>query len=205
MSTTGRFIVFEGIDGAGTTTQSARLLARLRQLDLPAHGTAEPSTGPMGRLLRSLLGGAAAPVDPEAMALLFAADRRDHLAREVVPQLEAGVHVVCDRYVLSSLVYQGAAGAPRDLILAANGGARRPDLTMLLTVPVDVAAGRRAGRASVDIYENDETQRAVDEAYRREAARLREAGEPILVLDGSRSLEEVEAEVWRAVQSCLGA
>ena len=81
----GRFIVFEGIDGAGTTSQAGRLLARLRQLDLSAHLTAEPSKGPIGRLLRSLLGGAAAPVDPDAMALLFAADRRDHLAREIVP------------------------------------------------------------------------------------------------------------------------
>ena len=64
------------------------------------------------------------------------ADRRDHLAREVVPQLEAGVHVLCDRYALSSLVYQSAAGASRELILAANAAVRRPDLTLFLSVPV---------------------------------------------------------------------
>src|ERR1700694_1986424 len=111
MSEVGRFIVFEGMDGSGTTSQIGRVMRPLRLLDLPAHQTAEPSGGPVGRFLRHLLSGAAAPVDPEAMALLFAADRRDHLSREVLPYLSRGVHVLCDRYLLSSLVYQCVAGA----------------------------------------------------------------------------------------------
>lgn len=199
-----RFIVLEGIDGAGTTTQAHRLLQRLRRLDVPVHGTAEPSRGPVGRLLRSLLGGAAAPMDPAAMALLFAADRHDHLAREILPQLAAGVHVICDRYVLSSLAYQTAQGAPRELVRAANAAVRRPDLTILLAVPVEVAVQRREGRPTVDLYENEPMQRAVDAAYRREAEELRQAGEPVVVLDGGLPIGEVEARVWNEVQSCLG-
>src|SRR5438270_289588 len=122
----GRFIVFEGIDGSGTTTQVARRQHRWQGLGLQVHRTAEPSTGAVGRLLRQLLAGAEAPFDPHAMALLFAADRRDHLSREVRPLLEAGVHVLCDRYVLSSVVYQVAAGVPRDFVLAANAGVLQP-------------------------------------------------------------------------------
>lgn len=204
MSTTGRFIVFEGLDGAGTTSQMARLCAYLRRRDLSVHGTAEPSSGPVGRLLRQLLGGAAAPFDPDAMALLFAADRRDHLAREVLPYLRAGVHVLCDRYVLSSLAYQAVAGAGRDLIAAANAGVRRPDLTLLLAVPAEVAAGRRAARdAAAELYETDATQHAVARRYAEEAARLRDAGEPVVVVDGIGTVEEVEIHVRKAVESCL--
>lgn len=205
MSPQGRFIVFEGIDGAGTTTQAALLQARLQGAGLRCHRTAEPSTGPVGRLLRALLAGADAPFDPAAMALLFAADRRDHLAREILPLLAAGTHVICDRYVLSSLVYQTAAGVPRPLVAAANDGARRPDLTLLLTVPQDVAATRRARRGGpADLYETDDTQRAVAASYEAEAASLQAEGAQVRVLRGDLPVEEVEASVWQALESCLG-
>lgn len=204
-SQTGCFIVFEGIDGAGTTTQAALLHTRLTGAGLRSHKTAEPSTGPVGRLLRSLLAGTDAPFDPTAMALLFAADRRDHLAREILPLLAAGTHVICDRYVLSSLVYQTAAGVPRPLVAAANDGARRPDLTLLLTVPAAVAAARRARRGGpADLYETDETQRAVAAAYEAEAAALQAQGAPVRVLRGDLPVEEVETAIWQALDSCLG-
>jgi dTMP kinase len=158
----------------------------------------------VGRLLRSLLAGAAAPVDPAAMALLFAADRRDHLSREILPYLSQGVHVICDRYVLSSLVYQVAAGAPRDLIAAANAGARRPDLTLLLDVSAEVAAARRdQRRLAPDLYETDETQRKVAAAYREEARHSQEIGDKVVVLDGSGTMEEVAEQVLRTLRTCL--
>jgi dTMP kinase len=205
MTQEGRLIIFEGIDGAGTTTQMARLLQHLRQRDVPVHATSQPSGGPVGRLLRALLSGAAAPVAPEALALLFAADRRDHLAREILPHLRAGVHVLCDRYVLSSLAYQTVHGAPRDLVAAANAGVRAPDLTLFLDVPADVAARRRAVRAGQpEMYEIDAVQRAVSDTYRAEVRRLQAAGAAVGVVDASGSLEEVEAEVRRRVSSCLG-
>ena len=200
----GDYFVLVSNPSGSVTSQVARLLTCLKQQGISAHTTAEPSTGPIGRLLRSLLGGADAPVDPAAMALLFAADRRDHLAREVLPHLGAGTHVICDRYALSSLVYQVAAGAERDLIAAANAGVRRPDLTILVAVPAEVAAGRREKRsAAAEIYETDDTQRAVAAAYLEEARLAQGAGDPIALIDGRGTLEEVAEAVLRTLRSCL--
>src|SRR4051812_35922446 len=103
----GRLIALEGVDGAGTTTQAQRLAVLL---GARAHVTREPSGGPLGQLLRQLLSGAHADLDPAAVALLFAADRLDHLSREVEPALARGQHVITDRYLLSSLAYQTVDG-----------------------------------------------------------------------------------------------
>src|SRR6185369_8913434 len=106
------FVVLEGIDGSGTTTQLGRLQAYLERRGRAVHPTREPSTGPVGRLLREILLGqhrlpGGEPADGLAMALLFAADRRDHVRREIEPALGAGRDVVSDRYLLSSLAYPG--------------------------------------------------------------------------------------------------
>ena len=93
----GRLIVLEGIDGAGTTTQTSRLVAALGARGVAAHATREPTTGPVGRLLREMLGGAHQPVDQTTLGLLFAADRADHLQREIEPELARGTVVVSDR------------------------------------------------------------------------------------------------------------
>lgn len=200
----GRFIVFEGIDGSGTTSQVGLLLDRWLRQGIPVRRTAEPSSGPVGRLVRTLLGQTAAGFDPHAMALLFAADRRDHLCREVLPLLEEGVHVVCDRYLMSSLVYQVAAGVPRAFVEQANAGVRPPDLTLLLSVPPQIGAARRRARAgAVEIYDDADTQERVAQAYAEEAARLSRSGAAVQVLDGGGTLEQVAAEIDRALQTCL--
>jgi dTMP kinase len=187
-------VVLEGIDGAGTTTQAARLVAALEARGRRAHLTREPSTGPVGRLLREMLGGAHAPVDPSTMALLFAADRADHLHREVEPALAAGKVVVSDRWYHSSLAYQ-ALGADRAWIRQLNARARRPDLTIFLEVPAEVAAARRAADARPEeLYDRIETQRAVAAGYRAVIAEL--AGEErIEIVDGTLPLDEVTARV----------
>src|SRR5437667_268896 len=103
----GRFIVLEGIDGAGTTTQADAIAAALRKKGRQVFVTREPSDLAIGKQIRAaLVGKAAFPSD--ALALLFAADRLDHLEREVQPALRAGTDVICDRYVLSSMAYQGS-------------------------------------------------------------------------------------------------
>ena len=210
---TGRFIVLEGIDGSGTTTQRERLSVWLRALGHTVHPTAEPSRGPVGKLIRSLLDAQAGPFDPDAMALLFAADRRDHLAREVLPELAKGTIVLSDRFVLSSLAYQTSAGVPRELVHTANffgrdgkGALRMPDLTLFVEVSGEVAAQRRAQRAgTVEIYDDRETQERVAAAYRREADALIASGARCEIIDGSGTPDEVEAQLRQAISAILTA
>lgn len=192
----GCFIVLEGIDGAGTTTQTRLLVEHLQSRGRRAAATREPSDGPVGRLLRELLlgrhelpGGAA--VSGSTMALLFAADRLDHLQREIEPQLDAGHDVVSDRYLLSSLAYQ-AEETERTWVRSLSRAVRRPDLTILVDVPIEVAARRRqsAGRP-IERYDADSYLSRVARNY-RELART----EPdTMVIDGTRSLEEVAHEI----------
>ena len=135
-----RLIVLEGLDGAGTTTQARRLVDHLRSRGQLTHLTREPSDGPIGRLIREMLTGAHAiageKLSQSTFGLLFAADRLDHLQREVEPALAAGAIVVSDRWYHSSLAYQGT-GAERDWIAQLNARARRPDVTVFLKVRPD--------------------------------------------------------------------
>jgi dTMP kinase len=200
--TRGRLIVLEGIDGSGTTTQTERLVAHLRQQGRTAVSTREPSGGPIGRLLREVLLGqhrmpGGAPVDGRAMALLFAADRLDHLQREVEPTLTEGSDVVSDRYLMSSLAYQ-AEEADREWVALLARGVRPPDLTILLDIPVAVAAQRRllAGRPE-ERYDADSYLGRVADNYRR----LARAAEAAVILDGSASRDEVAVAVVAAVQA----
>jgi dTMP kinase len=198
----GRFLVVEGIDGAGTTTLSRALAQRLGAL-----WTCEPSGGAVGRLIRAILRKevALAPDAPDAhdaaMAMLFAADRREHLAVDVEPALAAGAWVVSDRYYHSTLAYQGARddAAFESIRALHRGWARVPDLTLLLDVPVETAQGRRAGdsaRALDEIYDAPDTQARVAARYRALAERL---GEPIVAIDGTRDADAVLAEALAAL------
>jgi dTMP kinase len=203
-----KFIVLEGIDGSGTTTQLGRLAAHLGRRGRGVLATCEPSDGPVGRLLREVLTGAHAnpggtPLDGRAMALLFAADRRDHLARQIEPALAAGSDVVTDRYLLSSLAYQ-AVEADRAWVETLAEGIRQPDLTLLLDLPIAVAAERRrrAGRAT-ERYDADAMLERVAENYRRLA---REPGRGrVVVLDGAGAADEVAARIAAEVDRLLGA
>jgi dTMP kinase len=198
------FIVLEGIDGSGTTTQLGRLGDHLTSRGRRVHGTREPSAGPVGRLLREiLLGGHAlpdgAPADGRAMALLFAADRRDHLRREIEPALAAGMDVVCDRYLLSSLAYQGEE-AEREWVAQLAREVRPADLTLLLDLPVPVAAGRRraAGRTE-ERYDADAVQERVAAAYRALVA-----GDPkVITIDASAGIDDVTRAITVAVDRLL--
>lgn len=194
------FIVLEGIDGSGTTTQAERLLTHLHRRGRKAHSTREPSTGPVGKLIREvLLGGhtttAGTAMHGDTMALLFAADRRDHLEREVTPQLAAGFDVISDRYVWSSLAYQAqetdlpwVRGLARNLL--------QPDLTLLIDLPLDEAARRRslAGRPE-ERYDADSFLAKVAMQYRALAAADKDA----CVIDGTPSIDIVTSMICAAV------
>jgi dTMP kinase len=194
-----RLIVLEGLDGAGTTTQARRLVAYLEGRGRPAHLTREPSDGPIGRLIREMLTGHHAlpdqPIGQSTFGLLFAADRLDHVQREVEPQLARGVTVVSDRWYHSSLAYQGT-GADRDWIATINARARRPDLTIFLEVRPEVAAQRRiaAGRVQ-ELFEDLQMQQEVDAGYRATIAELTALGERIETLDGELAPDAVFQQI----------
>lgn len=202
------FIVLEGIDGSGTTTQAARLARTLEARGSRVHATREPSTGPIGRLLRQALTGTLLaderPVQLDfcAMALLFAADRMDHVRREIDPALARGEVVISDRYDLSSLIYQSETSPDAEQYLpwltGLNAQARRPDLTVVLSVDAEVALARRRARGGADeLFE-------VPELQVRLAARYAEAPrylpqDRMVVLDASESPERVEEAILAAL------
>jgi dTMP kinase len=196
----GKFIVLEGIDGSGTTTQLERAVEYITSTGHPAVATREPSAGPVGLLLREALLGRlplpdGAKLDGRTMALLFAADRVDHLQREIEPHLATGVTVVSDRYLLSSLAYQ-AEEADRAWVAGLARGVPSPDLTLLLDLPVEVAARRReaAGRP-IERYDADSYLAKVAANY-RELARIDAS---VVILDAAQGKEAVTAAMCRAL------
>lgn len=200
----GRFLVLEGLDGAGTTTQAGLLAARLVARGRRVHVTAEPSRGPVGALVRQVLarrvvGPGGAPVDPGVLALLFAADRLDHYRSEVAPRIARSQDVISDRYTLSSLAYQSAATGRLAWVEAINREAPPPDLTIFLEVRPAVALRRRyAATAQRELFEVPAFQRRVAAAYRRALARLRASGQRVAVVDGEGSVAAVAEAVERA-------
>jgi dTMP kinase len=161
----GRLIALEGIDGAGTTTQARLLADWLSDHGAPASLTREPSGGPLGLLLRDILSHRTREVDRAALALLFAADRLDHLAAEVEPLLGRGGHVVTDRYVYSSLAYQ-SMDLDLPWVAAINRRAPEPDLTIYLRVDPAVAARRRSTRdRQAEVFETNAEQQRIASIY----------------------------------------
>ena len=190
----GRFIVLEGIDGAGTTTQAQRMRDWLRECGVSVHLTREPSDGPVGMLIRAVLSGRLAsadgsPFDRRSLALLFAADRLDHITSEIAPRLGKGVTVISDRYVYSSLAYQTLDCDPR-WVAEINRLAPVPDLCVFLSVPARAAESRmRSSRQTRDIFEKLALQKRVAASYARALARLPRGR--LLALDGTRPVDEV--------------
>ncbi|MBT8496082.1 MAG: dTMP kinase [Deltaproteobacteria bacterium] len=187
----GRLVAVEGIDGSGTTTLVASLRQRLAGAGHEVHTTREPSDGPVGRLLREMLAGRHQPVDNTTLGLLFAADRADHVQREVEPALAVGKLVLSDRWYHSSLAYQGE-GEARAWVRELNRHAPAPDLTLFVEVSPREAARRREGRDDQpEIFDALATQTRVARGYREVIAELQTAGERIDILDGSKSPAEV--------------
>src|SRR5882724_884915 len=158
----GLFVVVEGIDGCGSTTHAKLLAKAIKSRGPEVVLTCEPSTGPIGSLIRQVLQRRLFVPDAtgprsfawSTMALLFAADRVDHLDSTVVPALREGAIVLSDRYDLSSLAYQSVTAPSGDKVVPwireLNAAALRPDLTVVIDVPVEVAAERRASRGGIE-------------------------------------------------------
>jgi dTMP kinase len=205
----GRFVVLEGIDGSGTTTHTGILSKTLSRRGTAVCRTAEPTGGPVGSLIRQVLerrltvqsARGPRPFAWSTMALLFAADRLDHLDSTIVPALRAGQTVVSDRYDLSSLAYQSLGAPDADAALGwirqLNSRALRPDLVIVLDVPAAVAAARRRARGGREqLFEADDFQRRLADLYARAEQLL--PGDRVVHVDADAEVEQVAARVAEA-------
>lgn len=185
------FIVLEGIDGCGKSTQ-ARLLAEW--LEKEGHKvflTAEPSKSRIGLFIKEILSGKV-KVDPKTLALLFTADRCEHLEKEIAPALSCGRIVVCERYYHSTVAYQSAQGVESEWLFYINRFALKPDLVLFIDVKADVALDRKGGK---DIFEDKDFLGKVYKKYQRFATMKK--------IDGCRRYDEVFEDIKAAVSALL--
>lgn len=198
------FIVFEGIDGSGTTTQLARLAALLGKHPIPHWVTAEPTSRPEGALVRRILKGDLA-ADPGTLAHLFAADRHEHLygSEGILEKIGKGLVVVCDRYVLSSLAYQGIA-CGNDLPEQLNSRFPIPGLTVFFDLDPEISMGRMKSREHLEIFEKMGFQLKVREAYHRALGEAGKKGWKIAIIDASQPVAEVSRRLAEEVGDHLG-
>jgi dTMP kinase len=200
---TGRFVVLEGGDGSGKSTQMPRLAEWLRdRFDVDVVMTREPGGTPLGRTLRALVLEGQESIDPNTEALLMAADRAQHVAEVIRPAVARGAWVLSDRHVPSSLVYQGVVrGIGVDAIAEVNAWATSglaPGLVIVLDVSEEVAATRRPGAPDRLEREGDAFHARVRAAYRDLAA-----ARDWCLVDGSGSPDAVAARVAAAVTERL--
>jgi dTMP kinase len=196
----GLFIVLEGPDGAGISTQTALLHSGLVQRDIKAIATKEPTNGPIGSIIRQALTHRLVyppdrQVGDDVMALLYAADRLDHIRADIVPRLEAGIHVVCDRYRLSSYAYQGL-NMGQEWVRALNKRSIAPDVTFFIDVPPEVSQQRIKARGGyIEMYETEERLAPIYANYLGLIEQDRQSGDRIITIDGRLAIGIVAATI----------
>jgi len=206
----GKFITFEGGEGAGKSTQAAALANRLESLGLGVLLTREPGGSPGAEVIRHvLLSGAAKPFGPEAEAMLLAAARDDHLQFSILPALAAGRWVVCDRFADSTRIYQGVVGKVDQRFIKAlerlSIGDLTPDLTFVLDLPVALAMERAARRRSGLAPDRFESEKVEFHENLRKAYLALAVAEPqrCVLIDASAPKEEVAKRIWATVNARL--
>ena len=200
----GRFIVFEGIDGAGKTTQIKLLAQKLRESGRQVYCTAEPTESVSGGLLRDALGGVSKRTTCE-LAAMFVLDRIFHNVNPVhgiEKMLADGIDVICDRYYYSSLAYQGSdtdAKWVRDMNLSCPE-IRRPDLCIFLDLTPEQSMARiDAGRVTKEIYESCERLEKVRNQFYRVFEEL-QGRDRIAIINAAPGVEEIHQEILRVVE-----
>jgi dTMP kinase len=203
----GRFITVEGGEGAGKSSNLAYVQSLLETAGKPVLFTREPGGTPLGESIRELLLGHqhTGMADETELLLMFAA-RAEHLQRKILPALEAGTWVLCDRFTDASYAYQGAGrGIPRERIAVLESYVQRdlrPDLTLLLDLPVETGLERAGKRSEPDRFEKEALVffEQVRQGYLAIAA---EEPDRVKVIDASPALEQVQAQIAEVMQAFL--
>lgn len=206
----GRFITFEGGEGTGKSTHAALLAQRLRALGLGVVLTREPGGSPGAEIIRHvILSGAAKPLGPHAEAILFAAARDDHIRNTIMPALEQGRWVICDRFADSTRVYQGALGNVDPKLIRGlervTVGDLKPDITFILDVPASVGLARAQQRRGDQAADRFERESAEFHEKLREAFRVLARSEPnrCVLIDASEPCPAVAERIWKVVSDRL--
>jgi dTMP kinase len=195
----GALICIEGIDGCGKTTHARRLVGSIRKMGFEATYTTEPTDGLYGRIIKQRILNVDEGIPNAVVALLFAADRLDHLEKRIGPLLSKGKIVICDRYIHSSIAYQGAAGLDIEWVRTINRYATAPDLAIYIDVSPEIGLKRIAGgrrlKSSMESLQNLEAVRAI---YHR----LVEANE-LVSINGTAPFNVVAERILKVVQEYL--
>ncbi|MDP2296436.1 MAG: dTMP kinase [Pseudolabrys sp.] len=206
----GKFLTFEGCEGSGKSTHTAALAERLQARGIDCVLTREPGGSAGAEIIRHIiLSGIAKPLGAETETILFAAARDDHVRMTIAPALDAGKWVICDRFIDSTRVYQGALGKVDMKLIRSlervTVGAAMPDLTFVLDVPAGIGLARaktRRGSAAADRFESEaiefheDLRRAFLVLAEREAKR-------IVVIDGRAPRDVVAERIWATVEERL--
>ena len=208
----GKFISFEGGEGSGKSTQIKKLAERLDVAKLRAIVTREPGGSPGAEIIRHLvLSGMGKLLGPEAETLLFAAARDDHVRTLIQPALNQGLWVLCDRFFDSTRAYQGRLGHVSPDILNAMQrvtiGDLKPDLTIILDIPVEIGMKRAAARRGSGAPDRFEAESIKFHQDLRDAYRQIAAGDPqrCALIDANADTETVAARIWKALRDHLFA
>lgn len=206
----GRFITFEGGEGSGKSTHAATLAQRLKSSGVQVVLTREPGGSTGAEIIRHiLLSGIAKPLGAETEAILFAAARDDHVRNVILPAIKAGTWVICDRFINSTRVYQGALGHVDQRLIRSlervTVGPAVPDLTFILDVPAQVGLARAKSRRGQEIADRFEAESTEFHEKLRQAYRALAAEEPkrCIIIDGRAPREVVSERIWSLVHERL--
>jgi len=203
----GKFIVFEGIDGSGKSTQIKQISKRLKAIDYKVYSTFEPTDGPIGSLIRQMLSGKI-PTDQRTIASLFAADRTDHLVNKVSGirhKIDQGEIILCDRYYFSSYAYH-AQYIDMEWVIHANSlnaEILRPDVTIFIDVDPDICLERiKNSRSNFEMYEKLDVMKKVRANYFKAFDALKGL-ETIAIINGNSAMEIVEDAILHEVKKII--
>ena len=190
------FVDIEGIDGVGKSTVIRLTADELRKRGYLVYATSEPSDSPIGLFIRRNVLESNLEVEPMALALLFAADRVIHYNRVIRPKVQEGYIVITERYIESSVAYQGSQGVPIEWIIKVNSMVAEPDLVIVLNAPLSTVVSRLTSRGALEYFErNSSFLRSVQETYLR---RARERNYPII--DASRLINNVVNDILTLIE-----